>query len=188
MHSEHFYLTNGCCENAGFVGASAMERLGLEFGEFEGFFYPLTEAEARFIGTDQVAIGDSGSKAWLGFSPLYRDCKWLAPVIEIRYTEKGAANDGIPFRACAERTSRQIHEQVAERADEVGGHALMMESADRFWIEIMLPFELAMSHRDFERREHFLDHGFFSGLGTSDRDDRRAAPAVSLRSAAGVAA
>ena len=187
MHNEHFYLTNGCCENAGFVGASAMERLGLTFGEFEGFFYPLTEAEARYIGTDQVAIGDSGAEAWLGFSILYRDRKWLAPVIEIRYRQ-GRDDEGAPTRAYAERASRQIHAQVAERADAVGGHALMMESANRFWIEVMLPFELAMKHRDFHGWKHFLEHAFFAGIGPIDRDERPAARAETIRFAAGVAA
>ncbi len=188
MHNEHFYLTNGCCENAGFVGASTMERLGLAFGEFEGFFYPLTEAEARYIATDQIAVGDSGSEAWLSFSVLYQDRKWAAPVIEIRYRQGHAANEAVPGRAHAERASRQIHAQVSERADEVGGHALMKESADRFWIEIMLPFELAMRYRDFAGWKHFLEHVFFAGIGPIERDERPAAQPEPIRFAADVAA
>ena len=188
MNTDYVYLTNGCCENVGFVGASAMERLGLACGEFEGFFYPLTEAEANFIGTDHIAIGDSGTEAWLGFSILYRDRKWLAPVIEVRYRQEHAADAGLQTRACAERASRQIHEQVAERAADLGGHVLMSESADRFWIEVMLPFDLAMRHRHFDGWKHFLEHVFFAGIDRLERDGRRTVQALPIRSVAGAAA
>ena len=180
MNTDHFYLTNGCCENAGFVGARHMQRLGLDFGEHDGFFYPLTESEARYVATDQVAIGDCGVDAWLGFSMLYRDRKWLAPVIEIG--EPGACSaDGDGPASAAQ--AKQIYAQVTERADEVGGHAFMVEAADRFWIEIMLPFELAMAHDDFGGWKRFLEREFFAGISA---DARRAAAPV--RPSAGAAA
>jgi hypothetical protein len=188
MNTEHFYLTNGCCENVGYIGAHAMERLGLPCGEFEGFFYPLTEAEARFIGSDHIAIGDSGMEAWLGFSILYRDCKWLAPLIEVRYRQEHAADAGLRTRARAAQLSRQILDQVAERAAEVGGHVLMSESDGRFWIELMLPFDLAVRHRDFDGWKHFLEQAFFAGIGTDERDARRTVQALPIRSAAAAAA
>ena len=115
MNSDHFYLTNGCCENAGFVGAGHMQRLGLDFGEHEGFFYPLTTSEARYIATDQVPVGDVGVDAWLGFSMLYQDRKWLAPVIEIG--EPGACSaDGDSPSGAAQ--ARCIHAQAMGRADQ----------------------------------------------------------------------
>lgn len=184
MNTDHFYLTNACCENAGFVGANHMRRLGLDFGDYEGFFYPLTDAESRYIATEQVAIGDSGAEAWLGFSMLYQDRKWLAPVIEIGERQVCSANEDAPSHA-RKAEAEQIHAQVTERADEVGGHVFMAEAAGRFWIEVMLPFELAMRHGDFAGWKHFLEHEFFAGIGTDDQGAVRAAP---VRSAVGAAA
>lgn len=155
MDTEHFYLTNGCCENAGHVGARWMQRIGLEFGEYDGYFYPLTAEEARFIGEDQVAVGDSGMDAWLGYSILYENRKWLAPVVEI---------DG---RNDAAQSARLIHEQVAKRAAEAGGHAFIIASKERFWVEIMLPFELAMAHEDFGGWKAFLEQEFFAAITTT---------------------
>lgn len=185
MQTDHVFLTNGCCENAGLVGAAAMERLGLPFGEFEGFFYPLTESEARYIGTDRVAIGDSGSEAWLSFSMLYGDRKWLAPVVEIRYRQ-GTSGDALPDRASAQGATRRIYAQIVERAARVGGHALMVESDDRFWIEVMLPFELAMSYRDFDGWKRFLEQEFFAGISAAEPSRRWVG--LPLRSVAGAAA
>lgn len=184
MDTDHFYLTNGCCENAGFVGASQMQRLGLDFGEYDGFFYPLTDAEARYVATDQVAIGDCGVGAWLGFSMLYRHRKWLAPVIEIGEKRACSANEDAPARACALQ-AKHIYAQVKERVGEVGGHAFMVEAAGRFWIEVMLPFALAMTHGDFASWKRFLEQEFFAGIHT---DARQAESAVPVRPSAGVAA
>lgn len=186
MNTDPVFLTNGCCENAGVIGARTMERLGLEFGEFEGFFYPLTDREARYVGTDRVAIGDSGSEAWLSFSMLYGKRKWLSPVVEIRYRQD-VAGDALPDRATAQGATRRIYAQIIERTARVGGHALMAESDDRFWIEMMLPFELAMGCYDFDGWKRFLEHEFFAGISAIGPDHRRPAPAP-LRCAAGAAA
>lgn len=171
MNTDHLYLTNGACENAGFVGVKWMEQIGLDFGEVDGFFYPLTETEAHFVGTDNAVIGESGLEAWLSYSVLYRNRKWLAPVIEIAYKGPRCTGQTTRTRDIAKQASKLVHDQLIERVHDVGGYAFKLESTNRFWIEIILPFSLAMMHGDFKGWKGFLEDEFFTGISLAEHQE-----------------
>jgi hypothetical protein len=77
------YTTNGCCEVA-HAGPRLFSKLGLEWSvDHDGFFYPLTEKESRFIGEDGIEL-PNGYWPHMAYSCLYEGKKFACPTIEGR--------------------------------------------------------------------------------------------------------
>jgi len=144
---EPVYLTNGCCEDTGHVDAALLASLGLEAGEWEGDFYPLTDAEAKYIYEDLADVAD-GFGAMTGYSALYQGKKFLMPSIELYFGE-----DGIVSEADALAFGKAYAEDVKARVEGIGGHVFLDEEhdQDRHLIQVLVPVEYAMRNaKDFD--------------------------------------
>jgi len=144
---ELVYLTNGCCEDTGHVDAALFAKLGLEAGEWEGEFFPLTDAELKYVYEDVADVAD-GFGALTGYSALYQGKKYLMPSIELYFGEGGNVGD-----ADALAFGKAYVEDVKARVEGVGGHVFLEEEhdQDRHLIQVLVPFEYAMANaKDFD--------------------------------------
>lgn len=79
------FLTNGGCENSEHLSeADFLDDLGLEAGEWEGEFYPLTEKERQYIGEDAFSPMED-EYGMMGYSVYCNDQKYLYLNFEIPY-------------------------------------------------------------------------------------------------------
>jgi hypothetical protein len=158
------FLTNGGCEETGQVSEQRLEELGLQYGEFDGSPYPLTDHESNFIGEDVVDIG--GFSALLGYSVLFEGAKYLAPTIEIDYFE---SNDDANTYPAAQELNLKLGQVASKLAELTGGRycwennpAIEFAEGDgKFVAELMIPIDYAEAHaQDFESwKQHLTELG-----------------------------
>jgi len=135
------YLTNGCCEPTHDYVPDLFGERGLPAGEFDGEFYPLTDAEAVYIGEDVAKTAD-GYLAFLGYSSLYKGEKFLMPSIEVLFGEEDE-----PGREEAHAFVRALSDDLRPRIEAIGGHVFIVEDyADRQVIQVLVPFSYAMEN------------------------------------------
>jgi len=81
------YLTSGCCDDTGNVGAEQLDRLNMDYQtSADGYFYPLSLEEEMFIAEEFLELDEQrGIMALMGYSALLGDTKYLVPTIEIGY-------------------------------------------------------------------------------------------------------
>jgi hypothetical protein len=154
-----YYLTNACCDNTGNVTPRTLYLLHLPFGSFsyrpdnrealeitredqigpDHQFYPLTPAEAKFIGEDDFTTPNTEG-GLLGYSVLYRGEKWFSPVLEYYFE-----ND-------AEETSATVHARkdfahVRSQIKALGGHIFLQENLtdDRHQVTLLLPVRYVLN-------------------------------------------
>ncbi|WP_114947295.1 hypothetical protein [Microvirga calopogonii] len=115
------YTTNGCCEVA-HAGPRLFSKLGLEWSVDEnGFFYPLTERESRFIGEDGIEL-PNGFWPHMAYSCLYEGRKFACPSIEIGY-----GRDNESDRETVLRQLKAYADEIRPRIEAVGGHVILEE-------------------------------------------------------------
>lgn len=139
------FLTSAICEDAGNMGASELETLGLEVGDLEGDFYPLTADEQRFIGDSSLEL--FGHPVLTGYSVVIGNRKFAAPAIEIDY---GPEKELYDFSQAA-RVNADVAHKVAAMAQSMGGlfyasasPALEFDNGDgKFVIHLFVPMENA---------------------------------------------
>jgi hypothetical protein len=150
-------LTNATCENAHGT-PELLAEYGLPGGSFEGEFYPLTDAESKFIGDDLVEVFD-GFEAMTGYSVLYEGRKFLAPTVEFYYGDGVSTTEQEARDACD--TSVRC---LAEHVGDFGGRVLVHEDMDdRINMMVMIPFEYARDNaKDFEGWKQHLEEEVFA--------------------------
>ncbi|WP_262030630.1 hypothetical protein [Microvirga sp. Mcv34] len=115
------YTTNGCCEVA-HAGPRLFSKLGLEWSVDEnGFFYPLTEKESRFIGEDGIEL-PNGFWPHMAYSCLYEGRKFACPSIEIGY-----GRDNEKDRETVLRQLKAFADGIRPRIEAIGGHVILEE-------------------------------------------------------------
>lgn len=135
------YLTNGCTESC-IEDGKILEAFGLEYGTFEGDFYPLTMAEEAYISEDVVASTDGGVEAITGCSALYRGEKYIMPLIELPVGSDHDAPDLMTVRKNAENYAKAILPKV----ESLGGNVLIDSSFNEcVVIQILIPFTTVMN-------------------------------------------
>lgn len=130
------YLTNGCCEHA-HGDADMFRALGLNHGQFDGEFYPLTATEAPFIAEDTIDALDDHKFALTGYSALYRNRKYIMPSIELAFGRDLPSKDTILAEAC------DYARRIRPKIESMDGEILIDDNADpdRIIIQILVPFE-----------------------------------------------
>lgn len=156
-------LTNACCENAHGT-PELLAEYGLPGGNYDGDFYPLTEAESQFIGEDLVEVYE-GFEAMTGYSVLYEGRKFLAPTVEFYYGA-GVSTSEQEARDACDTSLRCLSEHVGD----FGGRVLVHEDMpDRINLMIMIPFEYARANaKNFEGwKQHLEDEVFARAFAPS---------------------
>ena len=150
--TEPIFLTSGCCENA-WGTPELFQILGLEAGEFDGEFYPLTMDESQFIGEDMI----EGGKAWAytGYSALYKGKKWLMPCMEFSFPEETGAivEEGLyESDVIAKQEALAIKDALNPIFSDFGGEIMFKEfdTDDRHTLMFLIPFEYAMKFGNYE--------------------------------------
>ena len=69
------FITNGCCEATHDSLPEVFAKLGLQHGEFDGEWYPLTKEESQYISDDEIVA--AGTCVRTGYACLYQGKKWL---------------------------------------------------------------------------------------------------------------
>lgn len=134
------YLTNGCCESC-IENGKILDAFGLEYGTFEGDFYPLTKAEETYIAEDVVTSADGRMHALTGYSALYRGEKYIMPSIELPVGREYDAPDPETVRKTAENYAKAILPKV----ESLGGNVLIDNGIDEcVVIQILIPFTTVM--------------------------------------------
>jgi hypothetical protein len=161
---EMVFLTNGACEETGQISEERLKALGLQFGEFDGSFYPLTDHEAQFIAEDLIEMGEFG--VLTGYSVLFRGGKYLAPTIELDFFED---DDLTITKEEASRKNQALKPVLEAIAAQTGGHycwesepAVEFSSGDgKFVAELLIPFDYAEQNaHDFESwKQHLIEMG-----------------------------
>lgn len=138
--SEPLYLTNGCCESANDAAEELLTKFGLAFGEFDGGFYPLTDAEVTYIAEDVAEVMD-GHGALTGYSALYQGQKFLMPSIEVHY-------GGVLSETAALEYAKGLTNTLKDRIEAIGGHVFCGENDDveRHLVKVLIPFEYAQAN------------------------------------------
>lgn len=137
------YLTSGCCEVTEQYD-DLLDQNGLEYGSFEGRFFPLTDEEAKFIA-DDVAEVDDGYGALMGYSALYRGEKYLMPSIEISFEANNAMSRDLSLKMAYEFVT-----QHSSSIEETGGHIIVDADCDidRHVIQVLIPCSYAAAVAD----------------------------------------
>ena len=166
QETEAIYLTNGCCENA--HGSEALfNRLKLDYGNFQGEFYPLTDAEVSYISEDGVPTPEG--QAEMGYSGLYKGRKWLMPSIEVcfldsverPFSEKSYGTEGV-YKTTHEAKDKvdALAAQYRPRIEALGGYVFTFydygPSSDRHTIQILIPFEAAFKLGSYDKYKTWL--------------------------------
>ena len=73
------FITNGCCEATHDSLPEVFAKLGLQHGEFDGEWYPLTKEESQYISDDEIVA--AGTCVRTGYACLYQGKKWLYPIM-----------------------------------------------------------------------------------------------------------
>lgn len=82
VHGKPLYvLTNQGCESTDHWSPEQFIQLGLEYSEWNGEDYPLTDEEAVLI-SDTHAITPADGTLLFGYSALFENKKWLMPSVE----------------------------------------------------------------------------------------------------------
>lgn len=145
--NEPLYLTNGCCEHA-HGDAALMDEFGLGYSENpDGTdFYPLNDAESRYIAEDMAEL-DGGLFALMGYSCVFQGRKFYMPSIEIMQ---------IPGDRDAEEIGKEFAAAVAERVKAEDGHVLRQWNDDRYLVRVLIPVERAETFDGYEDWKAFL--------------------------------
>lgn len=133
------FLTSSICEATEHMSPEHLLSLGLEYGEIEGEFYPLTDIEQNYVGDSSLVL--FGHHALTGCSVVIGDRKYLAPAIEIDY---GPEQDLLDVDQAA-----QANERLARRV------AAMAQRFEGLWFASTEP-EVEFS----DRHGKFLIHLF----------------------------
>lgn len=144
LRNKPLYLTNACCEHAhGTPEIFAIHRLN--YGQFNGDFYPLTDAEAQYIAEDEVCSDDGAMLALTGYSALYEGRKHIMPTIELPF------GDDQPSRSAVIAEAYAYAGRIRHKVQNMGGTVLVDKNMDpdRILIKILVPFEEVMK---FENR------------------------------------
>jgi hypothetical protein len=147
------YLTNQCGEVTEQYD-DLLDDLGLEFGSFNGEFYPLTDREAVYIADDLADVA-GGCGAVMGYSAVYRGKKYLLPSIEIGFDPEKFGD-----RSEALALAYELEDELGDRLAAIGGHVILDEDHDqqRHLLKILIPFGYAMSVADdFEGWKRHLE-------------------------------
>lgn len=140
------YLTNGCCEHA-HSDAAMMRALRLNFGEFDGEFFPLTKEESEFIAEDLVTSEDGRMHALTGYSALYRGKKHVMPSIELPV---GPEHDAPPY-AQARKEAEQYITNILPKVEALGGNILLDNGFDGcIVIQMLFPLDEVMKFKDLD--------------------------------------
>lgn len=172
---EPLYLTSGTCEVTQEYD-DLLDKHNLPYGEFDGSFYPLTDAEAVYIADDMLMEVADGFGALTGYSALYQGKKYLMPSIEIGWGEDfGAANadEALDF-------ANRFKAEIENRVSETGGHVILGENegVDRHTVKVLVPFEYAAKvASDYQEWSDHLETTLLASKVTLD-DVRSAAPKI----------
>jgi hypothetical protein len=144
-------LTNCMCESTGLWTPAQLSGLGLAFQpERARGPYPLTEEEARYISYNQEVQTPVGGAMFFGYTTLYRNRKWVAPLIEYGY-----ADDAAPAEIAALLLKVRLEWLwLLEAVAPLGGvvHAFFDDPAPyRFELDVLVPLDvIAARFPDFE--------------------------------------
>lgn len=130
------YLTNACCESC-LDRPEILEALNLEYGSFEGEFYPLTAQEEIYIAEDVVTSSDGLMHALTGYSALYRGEKYIMPSIELPVDPQ---NEGMTFNL-VKKTAENYAKAILPKVQALGGNVLIDTGMNHcVVIQILVPF------------------------------------------------
>lgn len=161
---EHIYMTNGCCESVN-VDGEVFSALGLTPGEWQGGFYPLTEAESKLLSEMGFYTGREGFVGLTGYSTLYQGKKWLTPVVEIEWIDDERPEDmHAEDQQKAQMMAIQMAARASSRLESIGGYAEVEETVhdvdDRWRVAIHVPLDWAVDR--FNSCEEFA--AFLTGV------------------------
>lgn len=143
------FLTSGCCEDTGNVGAEELKAQGMDYQEYpNGDFYPLTDLESCFIAEEYVALGSNPEfDCLLGYSAVYQGHKYLVPTIEIGFDD--SENSTLIPQADAKTLNDEARALAQHICDVTGGFFRWSEQPaeehddgfGRFVVEILVPID-----------------------------------------------
>ncbi|AXK44017.1 hypothetical protein [Erythrobacter aureus] len=143
-----FFLTNGGAETTDDTKIIALFSqlglksggLGLNSGEKDDFFYPLTEAEANYVAEDIVTALDGTTSALIGYSVLCRNTKCLAPQVEFQIDPEAASEESVLEYATG------YAEAIRPRVEEFGGDVHIDRGIDNcVVVRLLVPIANAMA-------------------------------------------
>ena len=141
------YLTTGCCEPTHSYIEDIFADRGIPAGSFDGSFYPLTDAESRYIGDHMVDVAD-GFGALTGYAALYQGKKYLMPSIELFYGQGSdfSSEQLLDF-------GKKLMAEYRNAIDSINGHLFLDEedAGDRHTLKVLIPIEYAIANaNDFD--------------------------------------
>ena len=163
------YLTNGCCEFPHEWGWM-FEGTGLEAGNLDDDFYPLTDGEADFIAEDLVTSADGRMHALTGYSALYHGRKHIMPSIELPVGPEHDAPSYEEVRKIAEEYVAAILPKVQA----LEGNVLIDSGIDScVVIQILVPFDKVMEIDDqwYETLRWIMVDPRLPGIGEGEDGD-----------------
>jgi hypothetical protein len=158
------YLTSGTCEVTEQYD-DLLDELDLDYGSFEGEFYPLTDDEAVFIGEDLADVAD-GYGALMGYSAVFKGEKFLMPSVEVGFgPDFGTDRDG------ALEAAKGLKDKIGSKIEAVGGHVFLDENHDwdRHVVQILIPFSYAKTvASDFDGWKTHLEQELLASTLTAE--------------------
>lgn len=148
-------LTNGDCEDTGFWTLAQFEAFGLDWGEWNGEDYPLTDEEAVYISYDN-RVTPAGGDFLFGYSALYEGQKWAMPSIEYMH----------PVDLQGQQEEQRLLEELVAP---YRGRVVLDEEGpeDRLTVLILVPFSaLQEAFNDVHDWQRYLERG----LGIEQED------------------
>lgn len=160
-----YVLTNQGCENTGYWTPEQFALLGLEYGEWNGESYPLTDGEATLISYKHV-ITPSGGELMFGYTALFQGQKWLMPSIEYMKPHRELAEE----RQTIEKLAAPYQGRVARESE---------GPEDRVTMLILVPMKVVEEAFGHARAwERYLERGMGVSPDDNAEDEEETLPEV----------
>jgi hypothetical protein len=144
LNSPLTYLTNGDMEDCGHVSKSYFLEHKIPYGEFEGEFYPLTQRELSFLGSESMP--EIPFQLMGGYSAILESKKYIAIAFEVSFS-KGTTQE-------ARATSKELGIALLDLAKDLSGAKIYIDNdvsyegfdgCGFFEVNLYIPFDTVFS-------------------------------------------